>query len=130
MFVKNSVSFLMLKAEIILQLIQILYSRLQDFLNKHNVMKLCGENAGYGGNCITDHDIVNLWRLYLEVRPDYEHCMSPHSIVNLYPQGLHLGSFQRVLPSSNYFKYFRHSPTFSDKILSLWLKYIQEEYIS
>lgn len=40
--------------------------RLHDFLSKKR-LKLCGESAGYGGNCITDHDTVNLWRLYLEV---------------------------------------------------------------
>lgn len=42
--------------------------RLHDFL-KEKSLKLCGENAGYGGTCITDHDTVNLWRLYLEVLP-------------------------------------------------------------
>ena len=43
-------------------------NRLQEFLTKQK-MKLCGENAGYGGSCITDYDVVDLWRLYLEVRP-------------------------------------------------------------
>ena len=50
--------------------------RLHDFLSKQR-LKLCGENAGYGGNCITDHDTVNLWRLYLEVLPPcmFNKCM-------------------------------------------------------
>ena len=39
--------------------------RLKYFLVKNSV-KICGENAGFGGNCITEQDVVNLWRLHIE----------------------------------------------------------------
>ena len=41
-------------------------NRLQSFVLEGR-LKVCGENTGFGGKCITNSDIANLWRLYLEV---------------------------------------------------------------
>ena len=82
---------------------------------------MCGENAGYGGNCVSEHDKANLWRLHLEVLLLV--MTGVKLIIFSSFQEQHMGLFQRVLPSSKYLKYYRHSSSFSDFLLSQWLQF-------
>ena len=42
--------------------------RLDHFIADDNLQR-CGENAGFGGKCLTQLDVEELWRLHREVRP-------------------------------------------------------------
>lgn len=73
--------------------------RLGEFLDYHKLQK-CGENAGFGGKCLTQLTIDELWRLFEEEK--------------------HIGNFERILPSAAHLKYFNYELSFCSKLAAQW----------
>ena len=43
------------------------FHRLRSMMSQHKLKMCKTDNAGYGGKCITQKDIEDLWNLYIEV---------------------------------------------------------------
>ena len=86
--------------------------RLQQFISQHR-LKMCGEhNAGYGGKCVTQSDINELWNLCMEVGLLLKRSMCTIQVsfyITLSVRSIELEDFrdyflQRVIPLTNHQK--------------------------
>lgn len=72
---------------------------------------------------MTDQDIVHIWNLHSEVIMYLLHSDMHNTCFLEIFQEQQLGQFQRLLPSASYFKFLQQKPSYSDKVLSMWLQY-------